>query len=155
MSELYLDSIISWLIFIRQDDQGFSRSLIERLLGHLEAVPLPHLTPNEHAHLLVLIQAMLEVRTYTHNMFDHDHGSTRLMTLGGLSIPMASAISSRCALSTFSINVLSQAAQIWREVLVTERAGARDYDIVILLGRSIVKLKSCYCPHRWQRVKTK
>jgi len=61
MSELYLDSIISWLIFIRQDDQGFSRSLIERLLGHLEAVPLPHLTPNEHAHLLVLIQAMLEV----------------------------------------------------------------------------------------------
>ncbi|KAI0305003.1 RAVE protein 1 C terminal-domain-containing protein [Russula brevipes] len=44
-----------------QDDQGFSRSLIERLLRHLEAVPLPHLTPNEHAHLLVLIQAMLEV----------------------------------------------------------------------------------------------
>ncbi|KAH9984643.1 WD repeat-containing protein [Russula compacta] len=43
------------------DDQGFSRSLIERLLSHLEAVPLPHLTPNEHAHLLVLIQAMLEV----------------------------------------------------------------------------------------------
>ncbi|KAH9969083.1 WD repeat-containing protein [Russula dissimulans] len=43
------------------DDQGFSRSLIERLLSHLEAVPLPYLTPNEHAHLLVLIQAMLEV----------------------------------------------------------------------------------------------
>jgi hypothetical protein len=155
MSELYLGSIKYWLIFIRQDDQGFSRSLIERLLGHLEAVPLPHLTPNEHAHLLVLIQAMLEVRTYTHNMFHHDHGSTRLMTPGGLLIPMASAISSRCALSTFSINVLNQAAQIWREVLVTERAGARDYDIVILLGRSIVKLKSCYCPHRWRRVKTK
>ncbi|KAI0307694.1 WD repeat-containing protein [Multifurca ochricompacta] len=43
------------------DDQGFSRSLIERLLSHLEAAPLPHLTPNEHAHLLVLIQAMLQV----------------------------------------------------------------------------------------------
>ncbi|KAH9996446.1 RAVE protein 1 C terminal-domain-containing protein [Russula vinacea] len=43
------------------DDQGFSRPLIERLLGRLEASPLPQLTPNEHAHLLVLIQAMLEV----------------------------------------------------------------------------------------------
>ncbi|KAF8273891.1 WD repeat-containing protein [Lactarius quietus] len=43
------------------EDQGFSRPLIERLLDHLEATPLPHLTPNEHAHLLVLIRAMLEV----------------------------------------------------------------------------------------------
>jgi hypothetical protein len=51
------------LIHNRSDDQGFSRSLIERLLGRLEAFPLPHLTPNEHAHLLVLIQAMLEVST--------------------------------------------------------------------------------------------
>jgi hypothetical protein len=51
------------LIYNRSDDQGFSRSLIERLLGRLEAFPLPHLTPNEHAHLLVLIQAMLEVNT--------------------------------------------------------------------------------------------
>lgn len=42
-------------------DQGFSRSLIERLVGRLEASPLPHLTSNEHAHLVVLIQAMLEV----------------------------------------------------------------------------------------------
>lgn len=40
--------------------------MIERLLGRLEAVPLPHLSPNEHAHLLVLIQAMLEVRTHTY-----------------------------------------------------------------------------------------
>ena len=47
----------------RPDDQSFSRSLIERLVGRLEASPLPHLTPNEHAHLLVLIQAMLEVCT--------------------------------------------------------------------------------------------
>ncbi|KAI0286916.1 RAVE protein 1 C terminal-domain-containing protein [Russula aff. rugulosa BPL654] len=43
------------------DDQSFSRSLIERLVDRLEASPLPHLTSNEHAHLLVLIQAMLEV----------------------------------------------------------------------------------------------
>ncbi|KAH8982607.1 RAVE protein 1 C terminal-domain-containing protein [Lactarius akahatsu] len=43
------------------EDQGFSRPLIERLLDHLEATPLPHLTPNEHAHLLVLIRAVLEV----------------------------------------------------------------------------------------------
>ncbi|KAI9461002.1 RAVE protein 1 C terminal-domain-containing protein [Lactarius psammicola] len=45
----------------RPEDQGFSRPLIERLLDHLEATPLPHLTPNEHARLLVLIRAMLEV----------------------------------------------------------------------------------------------
>lgn len=53
---------MSPLIRSRPDDQGFSRSLIERLLSHLEKVPLPHLTTNERAHLLVLIQAMLEVR---------------------------------------------------------------------------------------------
>lgn len=51
------------LIHNRPGDQGFSRSLIERLVGRLEAFPLPHLTPNEYAHLLVLIQAMLEVCT--------------------------------------------------------------------------------------------
>lgn len=67
-SELRLNSNISLLIPNRPDDQGFSRSLIERLLSHLEAVPLPHLTPNEHAHLLVLIQAMLEVCAYALNI---------------------------------------------------------------------------------------
>lgn len=69
MSELELTSRISLLIHSRLDeDQGFSRSMIERLLSHLEAVPLPHLSPNEHAHLLVLIQAMLEVRTYAYTI---------------------------------------------------------------------------------------
>jgi hypothetical protein len=63
MSELRVNSDKLLLIYSRSDDQGFSRSLIERLLGRLEASPLPHLTANEHAHLLVLIQAMLEVRT--------------------------------------------------------------------------------------------
>ncbi|KAH9064341.1 RAVE protein 1 C terminal-domain-containing protein [Lactarius vividus] len=47
--------------YSRPEDQGFSRPLIERLLDRLEATPLPHLTPNEHAHLLVLIRAVLEV----------------------------------------------------------------------------------------------
>ncbi|KAI0036631.1 WD repeat-containing protein [Vararia minispora EC-137] len=42
-------------------DDPFSRELVEKLLEHLEMHPLPHLTPNEHAHLLVLIQATLEV----------------------------------------------------------------------------------------------
>jgi hypothetical protein len=70
MSELRLTSIISPLMHSRLDDdgQGFSRSLIERLLSRLETVPLPHLSPNEHAHLLVLIQAMLEVRTRAYNI---------------------------------------------------------------------------------------
>lgn len=63
MSELRMSSKRYPLIHNRPDDQGFSRPLIERLVGRLEASPLPHLTPNEHAHLLVLIQAMLEVFT--------------------------------------------------------------------------------------------
>ncbi|KIK91309.1 hypothetical protein PAXRUDRAFT_34992 [Paxillus rubicundulus Ve08.2h10] len=42
------------------DDEGFSRSLVESLVKQLEARPLPHLTPNEHAHLIVLIQTTLE-----------------------------------------------------------------------------------------------
>ncbi|CCM05189.1 uncharacterized protein FIBRA_07398 [Fibroporia radiculosa] len=39
----------------------FSRTLVQRLLEHLEVRPLPHLTPNEHASLLVLIEATLEI----------------------------------------------------------------------------------------------
>jgi hypothetical protein len=62
-SELRMSRKLFPLIHNRPGDQGFSRSLIESLVGRLEASPLPHLTPNEHAHLLVLIQAMLEVCT--------------------------------------------------------------------------------------------
>ncbi|KAI0041796.1 WD repeat-containing protein [Auriscalpium vulgare] len=43
------------------DEEGFTRTLVESVLEQLEANPLPHLTANEHAHLLVLIQATLEV----------------------------------------------------------------------------------------------
>ncbi|KAG2335926.1 hypothetical protein BDR05DRAFT_1018013 [Suillus weaverae] len=35
--------------------------MVETLIEQLETRPLPHLTPNEHAHLLVLIQTTLEV----------------------------------------------------------------------------------------------
>ncbi|KDQ63425.1 hypothetical protein JAAARDRAFT_169243 [Jaapia argillacea MUCL 33604] len=43
------------------DEDVFSRSLVDRLLERLESDPLPHMTANEHAHLLVLIQTALEV----------------------------------------------------------------------------------------------
>ncbi|KAH7928501.1 hypothetical protein BV22DRAFT_1004629 [Leucogyrophana mollusca] len=43
------------------NESGFSRSLVLALIEQLEAHPLPHLTPNEHAHLLVLIQTTLEI----------------------------------------------------------------------------------------------
>lgn len=46
----------------RSEEDGFSRSLVVKLLEELETAPLAHLTPNEHAHLLVLIQTTLEVR---------------------------------------------------------------------------------------------
>ena len=48
----------------RSDEDGFSRSLVMDLIDQLETEPLPHLTPNEHAHLLVLIQTTLEVRLF-------------------------------------------------------------------------------------------
>jgi len=48
----------------RSDEDGFSRTLVMELLDQLESEPLPHLTPNEHAHLLVLIQTTLEVRSF-------------------------------------------------------------------------------------------
>lgn len=43
------------------EDHGFSRPLVESLMERLEAQPLPHLTPNEYAHLIVLIQTALEI----------------------------------------------------------------------------------------------
>ncbi|KAF8222144.1 WD repeat-containing protein [Tricholoma matsutake] len=43
------------------DEAVFSRPLVTRLIEALEASPLPHLTPNEQAHLLVLIQTTLEI----------------------------------------------------------------------------------------------
>ncbi|KAJ8083807.1 regulator of (H+)-ATPase in vacuolar membrane [Marasmius tenuissimus] len=43
------------------DEEGFGRTLVMGLIERLENNPLPHLTPNEHAHLLVLIQATLEI----------------------------------------------------------------------------------------------
>ncbi|KAG8219687.1 RAVE protein 1 C terminal-domain-containing protein [Butyriboletus roseoflavus] len=42
-------------------DEVFSRSLVESLIEQLEGQPLPHLSPNEHAHLIVLIQTTLEI----------------------------------------------------------------------------------------------
>ncbi|KAJ6621584.1 RAVE protein 1 C terminal-domain-containing protein [Mycena sp. CBHHK59/15] len=42
-------------------EEGFSRTLVDRLIETLENDPLPHLTPNEQAHLLVLIQTTLEI----------------------------------------------------------------------------------------------
>ncbi|KAJ6604501.1 RAVE protein 1 C terminal-domain-containing protein [Mycena vulgaris] len=43
------------------EEEGFSRALVNRLIETLESNPLPHLTPNEQAHLLVLIQTTLEI----------------------------------------------------------------------------------------------
>ncbi|PBL01184.1 WD repeat-containing protein [Armillaria gallica] len=43
------------------EEKEFSRSLVMHLIESLEDRPLRHLTPNEHAHLLVLIQTTLEI----------------------------------------------------------------------------------------------
>lgn len=43
------------------DEDTFSPALVQKLLDRLESNPLPHLTPNEEAHLSVLIETTLEV----------------------------------------------------------------------------------------------
>ncbi|KAG2159698.1 RAVE protein 1 C terminal-domain-containing protein [Suillus bovinus] len=43
------------------DETVFSRHMVETLIEQIESRPLPHLTPNEHAFLLVLIQTTLEI----------------------------------------------------------------------------------------------
>ncbi|KAG6818061.1 hypothetical protein H0H87_009216 [Tephrocybe sp. NHM501043] len=44
-----------------EPEEGFSRKLVSNLITALETSPLPHLTPNEQAHLLTLIQTTLEI----------------------------------------------------------------------------------------------
>ena len=55
------DSVLKLLTSQRLDEPVFSRHMVETLIEQLEVRPIPHLTPNEHAHLLVLIQTTLEV----------------------------------------------------------------------------------------------
>jgi hypothetical protein len=47
----------------RENESGFSRKLVEAVEAKLDEdpSPLPNLTPNERAHLIVLIQTTLEV----------------------------------------------------------------------------------------------
>ncbi|KAJ7169732.1 RAVE protein 1 C terminal-domain-containing protein [Mycena filopes] len=59
--ELVKDIIVNLARDIRMRRHGFDRPLVNRLLETLEHHPLPHLTPNEQAHLSVLIQTTLEI----------------------------------------------------------------------------------------------
>ena len=52
---------ISNLLLHSADDDDFSPSLVKQLLDSLEDEPIPHLTPNEHQTLLVLIQTVGEI----------------------------------------------------------------------------------------------
>ena len=63
--DLSYHSSLKLLIFGRPEEPVFSRHMVETLIEQLEARPIPRLTPNEHAHLLVLIQTTLEVSVRT------------------------------------------------------------------------------------------
>jgi hypothetical protein len=54
------------------DEISFTRSIIHRLISILEFRPLPRLSSNEQAHLIVLIQTTLEVGG------QHDQGESHL-----------------------------------------------------------------------------
>ncbi|KAG8923955.1 regulator of (H+)-ATPase in vacuolar membrane [Tulasnella sp. 418] len=43
------------------DEEGFTRHMVETLVHNLEEHPLPHLTPSEMEHLIILIQTALEI----------------------------------------------------------------------------------------------
>jgi hypothetical protein len=45
----------------RVEGMSFHRPVVARLITALESHPLPNLTANEQAHLIVLIQTVLEV----------------------------------------------------------------------------------------------
>lgn len=62
---MYMCLCIQMLAQIRllcsSDEDPFSPQAIQKLIDRLEEKPIPHLTPKEHASLLVLIQTALEV----------------------------------------------------------------------------------------------
>jgi len=60
MFSLYIVDIISHRS-LSLENVSFARPVVTRLIGLLESRPLPNLSPNEQAHLIVLIQTTLEV----------------------------------------------------------------------------------------------
>lgn len=49
------------MLLYRPEGLSFHRPVVTRLITALESHPLPNLTANEQAHLIVLIQTVLEV----------------------------------------------------------------------------------------------
>ena len=82
------------------DDHGFSRPLVTKLINDLEAVPLKSLTENESEQLLVLIQATLDVWIRLLIPIFSEH-STRLTNVEEPSTPTAYAILFPCEYSTY------------------------------------------------------
>ena len=54
---------------------SFHRPVVTRLITALESHPLPNLTSNEQAHLIVLIQTVLEVGSPCHKISMYDLSS--------------------------------------------------------------------------------
>jgi hypothetical protein len=81
------------------NDDQFSRALVERLVKQIEREPLPHLSPVEHAHLLSLIQTTLEVRSLFTRPYPGLMVFDRWMSNGARWMQMDYDISFPCALS--------------------------------------------------------
>lgn len=93
----------------RPNEDGFSRSLVLKLIEQLEMNPLPGLTPNEHAQLLVLIQTTLEVRLpYIYVIASLPHLTHRLTNNAVRWMPMDYDMLSPCAPSIFSTGALNR-----------------------------------------------
>lgn len=60
------DLLCSHVNIEHSTDGQFSRNFVEKLLSQLEDKPVPHMTPNELAHLTSLIETTLEVTAYAY-----------------------------------------------------------------------------------------
>ena len=59
----YILKMTTYVVY-RPEGMSFRRPVVTRLITALESHPLPNLTANEQAHLIVLIQTVLEVGSF-------------------------------------------------------------------------------------------
>jgi hypothetical protein len=118
--------------YCRSEEEGFSRPVVVRLLEALEAQPLPHLTPNEHSHLMVLIQTTLEVRVNQSPRYEVIRYVQRLTNNGVPLMPTVYGISYRCDHSISSMTEHQLPAVPVQLTHISDKLGGENvFDIVI------------------------
>ncbi|TFY65144.1 hypothetical protein EVJ58_g2168 [Rhodofomes roseus] len=100
------------------DEDPFSRSVVEHLIERLEENPLPHLTPNEHASLLVLIQTALEIEEQRRALDTNGVRyliSMRAYYISHKRLSAPSTPTSACSLFYFALGKSKLMLGLWRQ----------------------------------------